>query len=103
MFSYFKKDNWPVAVFDSFKAGDQVAFRRIFDHHHARLYKSISEFLRNSDDAEDIVAEAFIHLFHNRSKILNEDHLIKYLWVVARNKAIEHSRVRRVRQKAENE
>jgi RNA polymerase sigma factor (sigma-70 family) len=103
MFSYFKKDNWPVSVFDSFRAGDQTAFRRIFDHHYARLYKSISEFLGDMDDAEDIVVEAFIQLFDNRSKIQSMDHLIRYLYVVARNKAIQHSRERLVRQKAENE
>jgi RNA polymerase sigma-70 factor (ECF subfamily) len=92
MFSHRKKDRWSGGVFESFKAGDEIAFSRIFERYHRSLYIYISRLVNDSSEAEDIVTEAFVRLYSHRSRIQDDDHLIKFLFTVARNNAVEYFR-----------
>ena len=78
---------------EAFKSGDDSALRFFFDLYQASLYCNILALIKDSDAAEDIVIEAFIVLYSHRSEIKDDRHLIKYLFTVARNKAVEHFRL----------
>ena len=103
MFSRRIKDRWPDGAFEAFKAGDEIAFRRIFEHHHRSLYCYISGLVNDSGEAEDIVTEAFVLLYSHRSRIQNDDHLIKFLFTVAKNRAVEYFRRNEKRQRLASE
>jgi RNA polymerase sigma factor (sigma-70 family) len=90
-------------LFQAFKNGDPVAFRHYFDLHHHSLYLIILGIVDDPEEAKDIIADTFEKLAKNREKINNPDHLGRYLFIVARNGAIDHFRKLEIRRKAQHE
>jgi RNA polymerase sigma-70 factor (ECF subfamily) len=82
----------PDRLFEAFKDGDPIAFRYFFDLHHASLYLIILGIVDDPEEAKDIVADAFEKLSNNRGKINDAEHLGRYLFIVARNGAIDYFR-----------
>jgi RNA polymerase sigma factor (sigma-70 family) len=90
-------------LFQAFKNGDPVAFRHYFELHHHSLYLIILGIVDDPEEAKDIIADTFEKLAKNREKINNPDHLGRYLFIVARNGAIDHFRKLEIRRKAQHE
>src|SRR5215469_13401750 len=82
-------------LFVLFKEGDELAFKDVFDHYFDRLFLIIRVFVGQEEIAEEIVTEAFIKLYDRRERIKEPDHISRFLWVVARNKAISYFRQER--------
>jgi RNA polymerase sigma-70 factor (family 1) len=76
----------------AFRRGDQETFKRVYD----RLSKSLLYFVQNiidsAPDSEDIVASAFLKLYRAREGMQSFEHIKRWLYVIARNEAIDHLR-----------
>ena len=63
------------AVEDSYlatqgKAGDEAAFRQLFDKHHGWVYNKAYRMLGNCcQNSEDIVADVFVYIWEKRDKL----------------------------------
>ena len=82
----------PTLLFERFRQGDERAFRILYDHYFSMLFLVIREYVGREDIAEDIVTNAFIKLYARRTRIRDAGHVYGFLFVVARNEAVEHHR-----------
>jgi RNA polymerase sigma-70 factor (ECF subfamily) len=72
--------------------GDQDAFKEIFDHYHKKVYRIAYGVVRRREDALDIVQEVFIKLFHSIRNFKGKSHFYTYLYRIAMNASIDHTR-----------
>ena len=93
----------PSSLFEAFKNGDETAFRHFYHLHLQSLYWIILGIVEEPEEAKDIVANTFIKLANDRARINDADHLSRYLFIVARNGAIDHLRKLETRRRAQCE
>lgn len=82
------------------KAGDESAFRKVFDLYFKRLYTFSFRFLKNKEQAEEIVHDALINLWLNREKLNPERLVLPYLYTITRRLALNALRDVATSQKA---
>jgi RNA polymerase sigma-70 factor (family 1) len=82
----------PTLFFDRFRQGDGSAFKVLYDQYFPMLYLTILKYVERRDIAEDIVTNAFIKLYDRRAAMRDPDHVYAFLYVAARNEAIDHHR-----------
>lgn len=70
-------------------AGDETAFRAIYDQLHKRLYHMIFSLVKNHEQAEGLLQETFVNLWLNRAKLNESQALYPYLYLTARRLAID--------------
>ena len=68
-------------------AGDDGAFRRIFDQHHEAVYRCAYRLTGSTDAAEDITQECFLRLIEQKRFDDSRGTLRQYLYGAARNLA----------------
>ncbi|MFV0505575.1 MAG: RNA polymerase sigma factor [Bacteroidales bacterium] len=73
-------------------AGDEGAFSVVFDRYFHSLAKYAYTIVNKTEVAEDIVSEVFVKLWLSRMEIQIKTSLKSYLFVSARNKALNHRR-----------
>ncbi len=66
-------------------AGDEIAFRRIFDFYWIKIYKVALGFSKSQEMAEEITQDIFVKVWLERSKFANLDNTEAYLYTIARN------------------
>lgn len=71
-------------------AGDQAAFKALYDKYHHALYRKTYQILHSSPETEDIVQEAFITLWEKRREIDIARPLGPWLFTITFNRAINH-------------
>ncbi|GGB23639.1 hypothetical protein GCM10011511_54370 [Puia dinghuensis] len=71
--------------FESFKRGEEEGFRYYHELHYPRIYLYMLGMTLDKDDADEFTHEAFIALSLNYQRIKDEQHLLKFLYLVARN------------------
>jgi RNA polymerase sigma-70 factor (ECF subfamily) len=79
------------------RRGDTNAFALLFDRHSAMLHKSLLRFLRNSDDAQDAVQEAFLKAFVHLNGFEGKAKFSSWLMRIAINCALMEMRRKRGR------
>lgn len=79
-------------LIDLLKSGDERALQKYFDRYHRGLYVMVNKIVRRHDVAEEIVNEAFVKLWRYRERVNDTDHVCSFLYIVARNDAIEFFR-----------
>jgi RNA polymerase sigma-70 factor (ECF subfamily) len=72
--------------------GDQKALKEIYDKYHAKVYRIAYGVVRQREDALDIVQEVFIKLFRSIKNFKGRSQFYTYLYRMAMNTAIDHSR-----------
>jgi RNA polymerase sigma-70 factor (ECF subfamily) len=83
-------------------AGDQTAFKALYDKYHHALYRKTFQILHSSSEAEDIIQEAFITLWEKRKEIDIARPLGPWLFTITFNRAINHLKKKlREKRKAE--
>lgn len=93
MYQHHTDDNKDLQLFI---AGNEEAFDAIFRRHYAALLNFAKVLIPYpSDEAEDIVAEMFCNLWHNRRKLTITNTLRAYLYVSVRNRVLDHYRKRK--------
>jgi RNA polymerase sigma-70 factor, ECF subfamily len=78
----------------SLKAGDRLAFEKVFFGFADRLYYFAMRYLRNQHDAEELVQEVFVKLWENRGSLNEELSFSGYLYTIARNTIFNQNRKR---------
>lgn len=79
------------------RAGSRLAFRDIYERHHARVYAYLWRMLQDEAAAEDLRQEAFIRLWHATEDWRDHGNVAGFLIRVARNLALNAQRSSRVR------
>jgi len=74
--------------------GDIVAFDAIYARYCHRLYGFVIRYLKNKEDAEEIVQEVFLKIWENRQKINNYSSFDSFLFTIAYNSTISLLRKR---------
>lgn len=74
------------------KAGDQEAFRQLFERHNRRAYALALGVVRNPDDALDVVQDAFIKAHRYLPKFEGTSSFYTWLYRIVMNLAIDHLR-----------
>jgi RNA polymerase sigma-70 factor (ECF subfamily) len=72
--------------------GDQDALKEIFDQYHKKVYRIAYGVVRQREDALDVVQEVFIKLFRSIKDFKGKSAFYTYLYRLAMNTAIDHSR-----------
>lgn len=81
------------------QAGDERAFRALFDALHDPLLRFAFSLVRESSVAEDLVQEAFVRLWDLRERVEAAHSLRAYLFRTVRNLAFNHRRNLRTRER----
>lgn len=75
-------------VIRKFNNGDHEAFRTIFNRYYRPLYSFVQAIVGNRSKPEDIVQDIFMILWTKRADFDSEQKLKSFLFVIARNRAI---------------
>jgi RNA polymerase sigma-70 factor (ECF subfamily) len=68
-------------------AGDEHAFREVFDHYQRYVFTFAQKITRSNSDAEEIVQDIFLKLWFGRSQLLTIENFGAYLNRLVRNHA----------------
>lgn len=79
--------------------GNVNAFEMLFKQHYENLCRYACTFVRDCDEAEDIVQKTFVSFWEKRSDIAVETSLKSYLYRAVRNAALNNIKHQQVRQK----
>ncbi len=79
-------------------AGDNTAYRGLVEKYQGRVYSMVYGMIRNREDARDIAQDAFIKAFRNLSSFRLESSFYTWLYRIAMNLAIDHTRKRKRRE-----
>lgn len=84
-------------LFESFKNGDKVAYEQLFKTHYNSLCRFAFSFIKDKDDAEDIVQELFVKLWSNSSKLEINTSIKAYLFRSVRNTCMNYLKHEKVK------
>ncbi|MFN1833617.1 RNA polymerase sigma factor [Balneola sp. MJW-20] len=70
-------------LYERIKNGDKKAFRSFFDKHHKELYYFLLKKNVSSTEADDLIQQAFVYIWENRSGIDETKSLRAYLFRIA--------------------
>lgn len=65
-------------------AGDERAFRAVFDRFHRKVYQFAFNFLKNKERSEEIVQDTFLRFWLYREKIDSDQPIAPFLFTIAR-------------------
>ena len=86
----------------SFRAGDGNAFKAIYDMHYRPLHHFSKRYVKDPEQAEDIIADAFIVLWQKRAEFQTLKGLTAFLYTIIRNASLNHIKNTRRRTEASN-
>jgi len=82
------------------KAGDESAFRRVFDLNFRKLYTFSFRLLKNKEQAEEVVHDTLMNVWMNRERLNPEFPIAPYLYTITRRLALNALRQIATSQKA---
>ncbi|WP_143306396.1 RNA polymerase sigma factor [Chitinophaga vietnamensis] len=80
----------PADILQSAIDGDREAMNQLLEKHRDLAFSIALKYLRNADDAEDIVQEAFVKIFLNIRKFRNESAFSTWLYKIVYYEACRH-------------
>jgi RNA polymerase sigma-70 factor (family 1) len=80
-----KADDTDDDLVASLQKGDEQAFRSLFEKYGVRLYQFSLKFLKNKEDAEDLLDEVFLKIWENRQSLKTNLSFQAYLFTIAYN------------------
>ncbi|MEL7588251.1 MAG: RNA polymerase sigma-70 factor [Prolixibacteraceae bacterium] len=86
-------------LFDRIRAGDEAAFKVIYNRYIQRLYYFIREYVPFNDIVENIIQETMMALWEKRSQLAADSNLGAWLFTVAKNNCLYKIRDSRYQQK----
>ena len=78
--------------------GDSTAYRGLVEKYQTRVYSMVYGMVRNREDARDLTQEAFVKAFNNLKSFRLEASFYTWLYRIAMNVAIDHTRKRKRRE-----
>lgn len=79
-------------VIIALKDGQESAFKKVFDQHFARLYTFSFRLLKNKQQAEEVVNDAFLNVWMNRYKLNENLPVLPYLYTITRRLSLNSIR-----------
>lgn len=79
-----------VELFVRISEGEEPAFRQLFEMYRDRLFIFARQIAHSTVDAEEIVQDIFLKLWENRSHLAQVSYPRKYIFTMARNRAVDH-------------
>ncbi len=67
------------------RTGNKVAFKLLFEKYATRLYQFSIKYLREKEDAEDLLNEVFLKIWENRLSLKTNTSFQSYLFTIAYN------------------
>lgn len=80
------------ALIESVKAGDKLAYRRLYDTYVSKIYPLCFRLTANKELAEEAVQEVFIQIWKNIDNYRGDSKFSTWLYSVASNITISHIR-----------
>jgi len=71
---------------DQLQKGDKQAFKALFDKYGPRLYQFSLRYLKEKEDAEDLLNDVFLKIWENRQNLLSNLSFQAYLFTIAYNR-----------------
>jgi RNA polymerase sigma-70 factor (ECF subfamily) len=79
---------------------DVKAFEQLYDLHSRAVYSLVRRIVQQSSTAEEVVQDVFLHLWRNAAQYNPEKGpLVPWLLTLARNRALDHLRLKSERQR----
>jgi len=72
--------------------GDEPAFRALFEWYTPKLLRYVWSMTKSRSQAEELVQDCFLKIWANREALANVADFDAYLFVIARNKVLDHFR-----------
>lgn len=72
------------------RSDDQQSFQIVFDMYFERLLNFSISYVKQSDVAEDILADVFVKLWENRKKLENIENFDAYVFTSVKNQSLKH-------------
>ena len=79
-------------VIIALKDGQESAFKKVFDQHFARVYTFSFRLLKNKQQAEEVVNDAFLNVWMNRYKLNENLPVLPYLYTITRRLSLNSLR-----------
>jgi RNA polymerase sigma-70 factor (family 1) len=79
-------------TFENFQKGDEIAFRKIYNHFYPALFHFAKKLTGSREEAEDIALNTFQKLYNLRDKFNTEDNVKAFLYISVRNKGLNYLR-----------
>ena len=92
----FKED---ILLFNLVQQGNKNAFEKLFLTYYTSISKFIFSYIRDSDTAEEIAQDMFIHFWENAPQMHITTSLKAYLFTSARNFTLNHIKKTKTRHK----
>lgn len=87
----------PRALIEQFQKGDRVAFDALYEHYYVPLYRYIYFRIRNHEQAEDLVHDAFVKVYRSLSTSQEKStNPTAYFFTTARNTLIDYWRKKKL-------
>ncbi|MEA4936906.1 MAG: RNA polymerase sigma-70 factor [Paludibacter sp.] len=68
------------------------AFRLLVHAYQDKVYRFISLFVFNEQECEELASDVFLSLWNNRDKLAEVENLDSYIFIIAKNRALNHLR-----------
>ncbi|AOM78017.1 RNA polymerase sigma factor [Pedobacter steynii] len=72
--------------------GDRAAYALLYTFYYEPLYRHVFLFLKSKEETEEIVQDAFVKIWENRTSLPEVRNLKPYLYRVAKNLLLDHLR-----------
>ncbi|KAA2241374.1 RNA polymerase sigma-70 factor [Chitinophaga agrisoli] len=76
-------------LFNSIAAGNESAFRELFEMYRERLFIFARQLSHSTVEAEEVVQDIFLKLWENRAHLSEISYPKKYIYTMARNRALD--------------
>jgi len=86
-----------------FREGDRHEFKYVYHHFYDSIYFFVYSMTKAEDESKDIVAEGFIKLWKLRERFERLENIKAFLFITARNAALDHIRAVKRHQAARKE
>lgn len=84
-------------LIDAIKNGSQTAFERFFKQHYSQLCGFAFGYVQNSDEAEDLVQNAFFTIWQKRENLSPNQSLKSYVYTAVKNACFNKLKSQKVR------
>lgn len=82
----------PYLLIQKISAGDQIAFKELYDIFSTRVYNTLLSYTQNEEDAEELLQDVFVKVFHEAVKFRNDSSVSTWIYRIAVNRALDFKR-----------
>ncbi len=84
------------------QAGDQQAFKRLFNHHYSRVYRTVFGVLRHEDNAQEVTQQVWVKVWKKLDSFQGNSAFSTWLYRIATFAALDFVRANKKHQKLDS-